>query len=342
MKPKWDILVFYVLVLLLSGLLSGCTQKADQSDTDTLSKTQNIQQSPYDGKKILYVDSYHEGYEWSDGISSGIKRVLDGTGVELKVIRMDTKRNDSDQFGIQAGLIAKSVIEDFRPDVVIVSDDPAFKYLVKPYYKDAGLPFVSCAVNWDISIYGAPYNNTAVMLEVSLTSQLLSFLKEYSKGERIGFLAGNTTTDKKNAEYHSKLFNITFARVYHVNTFDEWKAMFLKLQDDADLAILENKAGIKGWNDSEAEAFVLKNAKIPAGTFQVHMTNYALIGLTKIPEEQGEWSAKTALRILDGTKPSDIPITQNQRGKLIANMKIADKLGVTLSPYFITNAELIT
>ena len=30
----------------------------------------------YSGKKVLYIDSYHEGYGWSDGIVAGVKSPL--------------------------------------------------------------------------------------------------------------------------------------------------------------------------------------------------------------------------------------------------------------------------
>jgi hypothetical protein len=69
----------------------------------------------YTGKKVLFIDSYHEGYAWSDGITSSLKRTLDGTGVELKIIRMDTKRNNDKEFKKNAALKAKSVIEQFMP-----------------------------------------------------------------------------------------------------------------------------------------------------------------------------------------------------------------------------------
>ncbi|MBU4139483.1 MAG: ABC transporter substrate-binding protein, partial [Euryarchaeota archaeon] len=199
--------ILVLLFVLLSAVMIGCIAEektaANQTTGENITKT-------YDGKKILYIDSYHEGYEWSDGITKGVESALDGTRIELKIHRMDTKRNDTAEFGKLAALKAKSVIEDFKPDVVIVSDDPAFKYLLMPYYRDASLPFVFCAINWDASIYGAPYNNTAGMIEVSMTPRLIDFLKEYSKGDRVGFMAGNTTTDWKNAEYYKKLFNISF------------------------------------------------------------------------------------------------------------------------------------
>lgn len=326
------------MCVFLLPAISGCIAEekpaANHTTGENFTKT-------YEGKKILYIDSYHEGYEWSDGVTRGIESVLNGTGVELKIHRMNTKRNDTAEFGKLAGLKAKSVIEEYDPDVVIASDDPSFRYLLMPYYRDASVPFVFCGVNWDASIYGAPYKNTAGMTEVSMTPQLIDFLKGYSKGDRLGFIAGNTTTDRKNAEYYKKLFNFTFTKKYHVNTFEEWKQSFIKLQEEVDVLIIENKAGIIGWNNIEAETFVLENTKIPTGAVQIYLTNNSLISLTKIPEEQGEWSAMTALRILNGTRPSDIPQVTNKKGRLYVNLKIADKLGVVISPELLKNAIII-
>src|SRR5512144_136951 len=40
----------------------------------------------YAGKKIVFINSYHEGYEWSDGVERGIHNVVDGTGAQVKFI----------------------------------------------------------------------------------------------------------------------------------------------------------------------------------------------------------------------------------------------------------------
>lgn len=335
MKKK-VILVFLGVILLTT--ISGCI--TTESPTKDI-KIIEIPTKTYEGKKILYIDSYHAGYEWSDGVTRGVENILNNTGVELKILRMDTKRNDSRAFAEKAGLGAKSVIEEFRPDVVIASDDNAFNYVIMPYYRDADLPVVFCGINWDVSIYGGPYKNTAGMIEISLTSQLISYLKEYSKGNRIGYLSADTETERKNALYYNKLFNINFTKIYFVKTQEEWKEAFLKLQDEVDIFIFENNAGINNWSDSDAEAFALNNTKIPVGTTNYWTMQSSLIGMTKIAEEQGEWSARTALRILNGTRPSDIPIVTNEKGMLYVNLKIAEKLGAIFKPELLKNAQII-
>src|SRR5688500_18848303 len=105
-------------------------------------QAQDLYAQDFSGKKILFVEAYHEGYEWSDGLTDGVRRVLDKTNVEWRIHRMDTKRNDNVEFFKPAGLDAKKAIEEYKPDVVIASDDNASRYTMVPYFKDAALPFV--------------------------------------------------------------------------------------------------------------------------------------------------------------------------------------------------------
>ena len=112
-----------VALLLLGGVLTACSSAAAKPEPEQVGDIQ----SDYAGEKILWVDSYHQGYEWSDGIEAGLKDVLNDTGVELKIVRMDTKRNTGDDFGNNAANQAKAEIEAFEPDVLIASDDNAQK-----------------------------------------------------------------------------------------------------------------------------------------------------------------------------------------------------------------------
>ena len=59
---------------------------------------------------------------------------------------------------------------------------------------------------------------------------------------------------------------------------------------------------------------------------------YALLGVGKLPEEQGEWAAQAALRILGGTPPSEIPVTHNTKGQLLFNPRIAERLRISEAP----------
>jgi len=267
-----------VLILAIASYFIFFNKPTENAETElagTLSSASN-----YQGKKVFYIDSYHRGYEWSDGIKTGIESTLPPE-INLEIIEMDTKRNTEEDFKKAAALRVKEKIESFNPDVVIASDDNAFKYVVQEYYKDANLPFVFCGLNWDASLYDAPYTNTAGMVEVALTLQIIEDLKQYSKGEKIGYLSANVTTERKNLEFYDKLLDLTFDSVYLVTTIEEWKTQLPIIQDQVDILIIGNNAGINDWNKEQAALFAQQNTKIPTGAIYDWMMPYSLLGLTK-------------------------------------------------------------
>jgi len=283
------------------------------------------------GKKVLFIDSYHEGYAWSDGVLKGVESGLEGQGVELQVVRMDTKRNTSDDFKKSAALKVKSVIEGFNPDVVISADDNAAKFVIMPFYKNADLPFVFCGVNWDAAVYGLPYSNATGMVEVAPVAELLEQLKQYAPGNKIGYIAADVLTTHKEADNYKAILGIDTVN-YYAADMEDWKKGFVELQGQVDTLIVGNTAGLPGWDEAAAAAFVTSNTKVPTGATDEHMAPFAMLGFAKVPEEQGFYAAGAALKILGGTSPKDIPVVTNKDGKLYVNLKVAKAIGVEI-PY---------
>jgi ABC-type uncharacterized transport system substrate-binding protein len=298
-------------------------------------------ESPYAGKKILHIASYHEGFQWTDGINHGIENGLKDKGIDYKVFYMDTKRNPAEEWKQAEAANAKAFLEDFKPDVVVTSDDDAAKYLIVPHYKNADLPFVFCGINWDASPYGFPYENVTGMIEVELIPTIIGHLRQHAKGDRIGTLTTEGLSERKIIQNYSDILNIPVTQSYFAKTFAEWQESFLKLQTEVDMLIVLNYVGIADWDTEAAIKFVEENTKIPAGASFPWLVPFTLLGITNIPEEQGAWSAQAALKILDGTKPIDIPIVPNKEGKLFINMRIANQLGVQFNRSLLRTAEII-
>ncbi len=293
------------------------------------------------GKKVLFVNSYHEGYEWSDGEEAGAKAVLQPAGVQLRFVRMDVKRHQDDAFRKSAAEKARAEIEAWKPDVVIASDDPAVQFVLVPFFKDATTPWVFCGVNWEAKKYGLPYKNATGMVEVSLVKELIDNLREYSKGSRVGFLTVDSETEHIEGPYYKKQLGLTFASEKYVKTLAQWKEAFLAMQKDVDVLFLGNFAGINDWNEQDAAAFALANSHIPSGSIYDFMMPYAMLGLTKVAQEQGIWAARTALDILKGASPASIPIVPNKQAKIFVNVKLASKAGIVFKPALVKNAEVL-
>lgn len=305
--------------------------KAFQSVALSLALACSAGAGDFDGKKVLFIDSYHAGYKWSDGITEGVEQALKDSGAELKVIRMDTKRNKDEAFKVEAAAKAKSVIDSFKPDVVIAADDNASKYLIEPNYKDGDLPFVFCGVNWDASVYGYPYKNVTGMVEVSGVKELIELLGGMAKGSRVGFLGEDSLTEHKEVDNYKSQLGISVEPAY-ASDFADWKAKYKAMQDKVDILIFGNTAGMADFDAGEAEAFALEHARIPSGAVQIEPMKFALVGYLKVPQEQGAWAAQSALQILGGTSPADIPITRNKEGEIMINLKVAAAAGIEV-PY---------
>ncbi|HSN91863.1 MAG TPA: ABC transporter substrate binding protein [Anaeromyxobacteraceae bacterium] len=292
------------------------------------------------GKKVVFVNSYHQGYEWSDGEEAGLKSVLGPAGVDLRVFYMDTKRNPDPKAQKEAGRKAKELIDALQPDAVIVADDNAAEEVLVQYYKNAKIPFVFCGVNWDASRYGLPYTNTTGMLEVGLVKELVDNLREYAKGGRVGLLAADTESQRVDGKFFGQLLN-GLAREVYVKTFPEWKDQFQRMQGEVDILIVGNPAGITGWDNAAAADWALANGKVPSGTIHEFVMPYAMLGMTKIGQEQGIWTAKAVLEILKGKPAGSIPIVKNKEAKLKINVKLASKAGVVFKPALARNAEVV-
>jgi ABC-type uncharacterized transport system substrate-binding protein len=292
------------------------------------------------GKKVLFVNSYHQGYEWSDGMEAGARAVLGPTGATLTFLRMDTKRHQDDAFRKQAGLDAKAAIEAQKPDLVIVGDDMAVKYLLVPYFKDATLPFVFCGVNWEAGKYGLPFKNATGMVEVSLVKELIDNMKEYAKGPKLGFLTVDSETERIELPFLKKALGLGFNEEKLVKTMAEWKESFARMQADNDMVLLGNVAGIVDWNEADAAAFAAANAKVIVGGTYDFLMPFTMLGFTKVAEEQGQWAGKTAIEVLKGKPAGTIPVAANKQAKILINPKLAAKAGIVFKPDLVRNAQV--
>jgi hypothetical protein len=284
------------------------------------------------GKRVMHVDSYHAGNEWNDRIGAAIRKELEPQGIELRTFYMDAKRHPSEDEKTAAASRAYAAIEEFSPDIVISSDDDAAKYLVKGLLRDSLRPLVFCGINWDAAEYGLPFANSTGMVEVSPIPQLLGLLRKHARGSRIAVLTEDTYTKRKEIEHHAKLFGIRYDRIYLVTDFDDWRGAFRRAQDEADILVLLGVGAVAGWDVATAADFALAETRIPTGTDFEWLMPVSLYGVVKLPEEQGRWAARAALRILDGVPPSRIPPTYNRESDLCFNPRIGARLGFREPP----------
>lgn len=296
---------------------------------------------PMNGKKVLFVNSYHPGYPWSDGEQTAAVKTLEDAGVKVLTVFLDANKNQDEQSLLSAGSAAWKSYETFAPDLVIAADDPAQKYFVVPYLKGSTVPVVFCGVNWDASMYGYPVPNVTGMVQKDLVEQAVSLMRTFAKGSRIGYLGPDVKTGAKNCEMYNALFFQDDMKCYLVSSLKEFETAFSRAQEEVDMLLLHNEDGIADWRPEEAQKFIRSHVKIPLAGFHVHFADNSLFTFGMVPQEQGEWAASAALRILGGVKPSEIPLAENVKAHLIVNLKMANAAGIVLPVSLLKTAQVV-
>lgn len=283
--------------------------------------------------RCLFVSSYHQGYAWSDGVEVGLRRALDGLCL-VRQFDMDTKRKKSVAQIQDAARQARRLITDWDPDVVITADDHAARYLVAPFYRNAELPFVFCGINGSVTEYGFPYRNVTGMIEVAPVGAMLAEANAIvGDARRVLYIGANTATEHTNAmlmRHQAERLGLQFESQFAAS-FASWINAYERAQQ-FDYVIIGSNAGINDWVWEDAAAAIRPLTRRLTVTSNRWMMPVAMIGMTKVPEEQGEWAGKVALQILAGTEPADIPIIANRKWDLYLNTALLESAGLELPP----------
>jgi ABC-type uncharacterized transport system substrate-binding protein len=314
-----------LLIVFLSMFFQGCIQQKTEKP------------------KVIYINSYHKGHPSSDQIMDAVWKAFPADSFHLVTYIMDTKRNSSQEYVEKKSAQLYDSIRIIRPDVVIVSDDNAVKYLIQPYFSEIDPPVVFCGINWSDTEYNLKNIKVTGMLEILPLAEVLIAMKTvYPAMKKLLVLNENTTTSRKEKLILDSLYNRVGLSVEHelVDDFDSWKTHFKEGNKIFDILYISTNGAIKGWNNVEAEDFVSKNISVPVVTCEDFMMPYAVLGITKVAEEQGIWAAATAKRILKGKNPFDIPVTRNLKSKIWLNTRLAERINFQPDKALIENAEI--
>ncbi|KPL23417.1 MAG: hypothetical protein AMS23_06665, partial [Bacteroides sp. SM1_62] len=206
---------------------------------------QSCRQQEMSKKKIVYVDSYHRGHPSSDDMMDGIMESFPADSFEIITYFMDNKRNTSLEFIENRAAEIYDSIADDDPDMLIVSDDNAVKYLVQPYIQDRPLPVVFYGVNMSADQYNLPRDQVTGMIEMLPLADLLLMMKPYYPSlEKLLLLSENTTTSRKEANrQYDIIYIVTHAAAKKI----------LGVTPPAEIPITKNRMSTIWINTSLAE-----------------------------------------------------------------------------------------
>jgi ABC-type uncharacterized transport system substrate-binding protein len=264
-------------------------------------------------------------------VERGLRSVLE-IRCELRQFNMDTKRRKTLEYKLRISAQARALVESWKPDVVIIADDNAAKYVIAPFFKDHAIPLVFSGVNWTAREYGFPYANVTGMVEIAPIQPVLSRVAELVGSDKGAFYLGaDTLTERKNIKRFVTGAKELGIKLDHglVATLADWKQALLKAQNYS-FVIMASNSGINDWDHDVAMRITSEYSKQLSTTNHGWMMPYTMFGMTKIPEEQGEWSAQAALAIISGTSPAESLIMANRKWDLWINQGLLRTVGMRL------------
>jgi ABC-type uncharacterized transport system substrate-binding protein len=224
---------------------------------------------------------------------------------------------------------------------------PADSFEILAYFIDSKrnpIPIVFCGINWTADKYDLSGCNITGILEMLPVPDLVQTLKPYYPGmKRLLVLNENTTTSRKTKPILDTLLGSLGLEVTQalVDDFDRWKEVFEAANQSHDIIYLQTRGAIKGWDHDEALEVIDQYIKVPLVTCEDFMMPYTVFGLTQVSKEQGMVAAEKAKQILNGTNPSDIPVSRNQISKVWINFGLAEKIGFLPDEELLNRAKIV-
>ncbi len=290
-------------------------------------------------KTVLYLNSYHNGYHWSDGLLEGIRTVLNQSRykVDLQIEYMDAKKYSYDIISRNLYSLYKEKFKNEAFDVIILSDNDALNF-VNEYRNDLfkGIPVVFCGVNdlKDSDIAGG--NITGIVELYDFIATLKIAKKLHPEKNRLVFLIDNSTTGTAIRHQAEKLIRKTDLGLqiefWSQLSLEETQKKVAHLPNDTFLFIAPYYQAINGrfYTSEEVTEAIYQHSSVPIYTGWEFMVGYGTVGgkvLSGI--EHGKTAGKMALQILDGTKADDIPIIREpEDGIYLFDYKVMKRLGI--------------
>ena len=289
-------------------------------------------------KNILYLNSYHNGYQWSDSILNGVRSVLDESQykIDLQIEYMDAKRFKYDDL---TGMLLRLYKEKFAQeqfDVVLASDDDAFSFASQ--YRDTlfpGVPLIFCGVNDPDKKDLEQGNLTGVVEQFDLIQTLDVALKLHPEMRHMVVVGDESTAGraiKQQVEAVVPFYKDRLQVEYWTNL--SLRAVLDKvelLSSDTFLFFIPYYQTIDGrfYTAEEVMQTIYNRSSVPIYTAWEFLLGHGAVGGRLLSGFlHGQTVATLALEVLGGKSAADIPVYREPTGEYLFDYKVMKKLGV--------------
>ncbi len=269
---------------------------------------------------VLLLNSYHQGYKWSDDETEGVRAALPGN-VEVFIEYMDTKREFNADYLELLAETYRVKYGDIPLDCIIVLDDNALNFILE-YRADLfpGVPVVFGGTNnFDESMIAGQEGITGLTEPVGIPDLFDTILHVFPETEQIFVINDWTTTGLANRAAIEKIVeqgqipvDVIFLDDGEGFTFDELLNAVANLPPHSVLLyadFFQTKDGVYLPLETVVPA-ISEAADAPLfGGGDAYLGYGTVGGKGIIGRQNGEAVGELAIRVLNGESPDDIPVT---------------------------------
>ena len=292
-------------------------------------------------QRILVLNSYNQGYRWTDNIVRAIgDKFGENPNIIINIEYMDTKMiNNMDHFEWLKHLY-KNKYEKYTIDVIISSDDDALKFLRK-YQEELfpGVPIVFCGVNNFSNRKVRDLDNyTGVNEKSGFKDNIELFLTLHPNTKKLYVINDNLTTAialqaeffEAFKEYENQLdvevlSDISIrALVNKVSSLEEDSIIYY-------LSFFSDSTG-RTFTPNEVIPYVSKASPVPVYGSVDYMLGHGIIGGAFVSGYfQGKSAANAAEKILQGVHTEKIPVIMDNPSKHMFDYQQLKRFNIDVS-----------
>lgn len=291
-------------------------------------------------QKVLVLHSYHQGLEWTDNITAGIKSIL-GTkesNIEVYYDYLDTKRNTGPAYENKLIELFRAKKQQASFDLVITSDNNALNFM-RLHGADLypNTPIVFCGVNFFTpDLIAGMEQVTGVTESADVKSTIELMLNIHPDTEKILVVLDKTLTGlaiRKNVEVAEQFFKDRVSLEYYTDFSWENIGKDLASLGSHDLIYLltiNRDKNNKFISYIDGIDLINKSAHVPIyGSWDFYLGQGIVGGVITSGFAQGQQAAKYAQRILSGESIKNIPIDKNPINKAMFDFIAMNKHGIS-------------
>lgn len=274
------------------------------------------------GPDVLFLNSYHPGLGWSDGVLEGVREGM-GPHEQLSVEYLDSKRFEGERGDSIFARLFEHKYRRFLPRVIVASDDYALQFLFQ--WRDSlfpGVAVVFCGINAytpDMIEGRKGYTGTSQWNHMFQTAQIITRLLPETRD--VWVVTESSATGTGNRRRLDSLAKATGGTLeYHfldsagTPSWDEILRLVGSLGPGSVVywsEMFRDRNGLYIDPDEDLSALV-RMSPVPFFTHQAsYLSSGILGGDCNHGLQHGIQTGHIVRRILDGESPDSIPVQQD-------------------------------